>query len=317
MNYQHFIITFFNLKIWIKDKAKQQTDTDEWLEDRFRLFETYCLPSVKAQTCQEFVWLCLFDECTSLHFRNRIAEYKKSVPQLHDCYFTEEQAGQYYDADEHTRCRFIRDEVRKLLDASTEYVITTNLDNDDAINNHMVEWMKKEIEGNNSTPMVYRFIKGIQYFSAPNIALRMNYPHNHFLSLVENAKGDFHTVVFYQHARAHRILPYTDINKKAAWMEVVHHRNVINDLRVTSRISYLPFLRSCILDEFGFPITLSLGNNIRKILFWLPPYLCKIIVWRLTKKVKKKIQKNRDDLYEVQRQHMMATSQEQLKKGGI
>ena len=43
----HLIVTRFNLGM-----------TDPvWLEHRFGLFERFTLPSIKAQTCQEFWWL--------------------------------------------------------------------------------------------------------------------------------------------------------------------------------------------------------------------------------------------------------------------
>ncbi len=62
--FKHFVITLFNLKLWTQDKNNVSTRTDEWLEKRFELFENYCLPSLKAQTNKNFVWLCLFDQFT-------------------------------------------------------------------------------------------------------------------------------------------------------------------------------------------------------------------------------------------------------------
>lgn len=290
MKGKHFIITFFNLKIWQQDKRKQPTSTVEWLSERFQLFETYCLPSVKMQTRQDFVWLCLFDEDTPQHFRDRIEVLKKSVPQLHDCYYSASQASQYLDADEKTRCRFIRDEIRKRLDTEDEYVITTNLDNDDALNIHMIERLHNEIDHQASLPMAYRFIYGMQYFTDIRMALHMRYPHNHFLSLVESTHDDFHTIAYYAHARVHRVLPYTDISGQAGWLEVVHGHNVSNDLRITSRISYRPCLGSCSLNEYGIDIPLSATNNICKLFIYMPFYFCKVAIWRLKKKIMKKKQ---------------------------
>ena len=76
---QHFILTRFNLLLWNKDKEGNKVRTMEWLEHRFALFENYCLPSIKNQTCQEFVWIVLFDSTTPDIFKNRIADYENNV----------------------------------------------------------------------------------------------------------------------------------------------------------------------------------------------------------------------------------------------
>lgn len=51
MDCQHFILTRFNLLLWDKAKDDRKVRTIKWLEHRFSLFERYCLPSVKNQTC--------------------------------------------------------------------------------------------------------------------------------------------------------------------------------------------------------------------------------------------------------------------------
>lgn len=53
---QHFILTRFNLLLWNKAKDGQMVRTTKWLEHRFSLFENYCIPSIKNQTCQDFEW---------------------------------------------------------------------------------------------------------------------------------------------------------------------------------------------------------------------------------------------------------------------
>lgn len=65
---QHFILTRFNLLIFNKNKEGKKVRTIKWLEHRFMLFEKYCLPSVKNQTCQDFQWIVLFDSSTPERF---------------------------------------------------------------------------------------------------------------------------------------------------------------------------------------------------------------------------------------------------------
>ena len=59
MNYKHIILTRFNLQYDLLSDIHIQ---DNWLEERFRLFEQYCFPSIIAQTNQQFDWVILLSE---------------------------------------------------------------------------------------------------------------------------------------------------------------------------------------------------------------------------------------------------------------
>lgn len=56
----HYLLTRFNLSLWQEDKNGLTIDREEWIRKRLKLFETYCLPSVVGQTCQEFRWIYLW-----------------------------------------------------------------------------------------------------------------------------------------------------------------------------------------------------------------------------------------------------------------
>ena len=67
MKYIHYILTRFNVDLynknntkWQKDKNGTNIDPEIWLENRFKLFETYCLPSIINQTSKNFKWIVLF-----------------------------------------------------------------------------------------------------------------------------------------------------------------------------------------------------------------------------------------------------------------
>ena len=87
MKFQHFIITRFNLPVFAKKVNKAVKDSscsDAYLSKRFPIFEKYCFPSIKNQTCQDFKWLVLFDNHTPDKFKdwaNRLhEEYDNFVP---------------------------------------------------------------------------------------------------------------------------------------------------------------------------------------------------------------------------------------------
>ena len=128
-NLNHFILTRFNIYLWNKDKEGCPVRTIKWLKHRFELFEQYCLPSIKNQTCQNFEWIVLFDDSTPEKFKNKIAEYQKECLQFIPIYVEPENGRRFAE--------IFREEVIKRVTA--ERVITTYLDNDDALNVRFVE----------------------------------------------------------------------------------------------------------------------------------------------------------------------------------
>ncbi len=290
--FKHFIITLFNLKVWKEDKTHRATRTADWLEQRITLFEQFCLPSVAGQTNQNFTWLCLFDKDTPADVRQRIGRCQEQVPQLRACYFSAEEASEFLSPDDAVNCRFIRRTVSSLLDDDDEFVITSNLDNDDALSIHFVDRVQQLFLADRRR-MLYSFVCGMQYFVQLDAIIRMHYPHNHFLTLVEDAHSDFHTVQFYGHTNARKRLPNTDILERPYWLEIVHGHNVSNELRITSRVRYTPCLSAVDLNQFGIGRSFSAVANIRNFLFTFPAYFIKIAVWRLKRKINKR--KNRQE----------------------
>lgn len=132
----HFLLTRFNLLLWTKDKAGHKERTAEWLEHRFALFERYCLPSIMAQTCPEFEWIVLFDSSTPQWFRGRIAEWQKECPQLKPV-FVEPEMGRFI-AEIFRREVCLRLALRQAQEMQGR-VLTTYLDNDDALSVWFVE----------------------------------------------------------------------------------------------------------------------------------------------------------------------------------
>lgn len=284
--FKHFIITYFNIKIWnVTDKKGDGTLTDQWLEGRFELFEKYCLPSVVNQTEKNFVWLCLFDKDTPSVFRNRIDKHSESFPQLKVLYLSEEEARGLSSKDEKVRCRYLKDKIKGLIEADYNYVITTNLDNDDALDAHFVQRIQEEALCQNENVLI-RFQYGMQYFESFGGMLVMKYPHNHFLSLIERVKPEFHSVVYYNHARAHKTLKHIDIYERPYWMEVVHSHNVNNELRISSRIGYKFVLRSINLNPYGIRKTISWQKNIINIPKFVYLFM-RVSAWRIQGKIKR------------------------------
>lgn len=279
---KHFIITQFNLRLWSKDKQNRSTYTEEWLSKRFVLFDTYCFPSMQNQTNPNFVWLCLFDKSTPECYLEEIKKYQEKCPQLYACFLDEQDTADWLG--------YTQDQIQRHLEENDEYIVTTNLDNDDAIHLKMVETVALEIN-KNPQAILYSFVYGYQYFTELGIILKMKYPHNHFLSLVEKNTPDFKTIKSLPHAKARKHYKTIDLKTEPYWVEFVHNSNVNNDLRITSRIKYYPVFKTVSLKSFGMDITLTSGNNIINTLVKMP-YLFTITAVR---KLKKKLGKKKNE----------------------
>lgn len=278
---KYFIITQFNLRLWSKDKLNRSTITEEWLANRFVLFEKYCLPSILCQTSKDFIWLCLLDENTPQKYIDKIEQYRKECPQLTPCYLNDEDTADWLN--------YTRNVIKSHVNTDDQYIITTNLDNDDSIHCEMINLIHSYVgQDLPDGDVLYSFNYGYQYFTDLEVILKMMYPHNHFLSLVEKNTPDFKTIKSMPHAKARKHYKTIDIKNEPFWIEFVHRSNVNNDLRITSRIKYYPVFRDVSLDKFGLNITIAKGHSILNTFIKMPVLFSKTAVRKLKKKVSKK-----------------------------
>lgn len=218
---QHFILTRFNIRLWQKDKTGNPVRTNEWLADRFSLFEKYCLPSIAAQTNKGFIWIVLFDAFTPDRFKSRIKECQVQCPQLIPIYVKPEN-GRYF-------AQIFKTEVSKRITANR--VITTYLDNDDALNISFVDDIQnRAIALSDGTFISYT--DGYQYFTDHSYVMQVHYPRNHFVSVVE--KGDASLKTIYGYGSHYYIdkIPGARIEyvpEPLMWCEVIHEKNMGND----------------------------------------------------------------------------------------
>lgn len=225
----HFILTRFNLKLWWKeDKNHQSIQTEEWLEERFRLFEKYTLPSLKAQTCQNFKWICLFDKDTPTRFKERILQYQQDLDTFLPYYCGEKETKLFQS--------YFRHLVYKNADQSQESLLTTYLDNDDALHKDFVKEVQlkaKELKYN--TIISYQY--GIQYYEEMNISVRIPYKNNHFLTYYERLTEHLKTIWGFWHfsifSYPHLAIELINNKHNPIWIETIHQGNIDNDVKMT------------------------------------------------------------------------------------
>jgi hypothetical protein len=219
---QHFILTRFNIRLWRRDKGGNAVRTREWLENRCELFEKYCLPSVAHQTCKDFLWIVLFDGKTPEEFREKIRGYQVRCPQLRPVFVAPENGRDFG--------KVFRSAVLEHLNGGR--VITTYLDNDDALDIHFVEDLQIRASDLADRTFIY-YSNGYQYFTEFGILLRINYRRNHFVSVIEACSPDTVKTIFgygshyYIDKIPGAVIEY--VKDRPLWCEVIHQRNMGND----------------------------------------------------------------------------------------
>lgn len=209
----HVILTRFNLKSAFGD-PKTRLDP-AWLHHRFDLFDRFCFPSVRGQSNQNFKWLVLFGSDTPENFKAKVAGYTNwdnFIPLYLDMTGSIEE----YSA-------MIRQVVRSMA-AGAGGLITTRLDNDDAIHRDFVQILQSNIK-EGGTEFInftdgYIWHKSKLYLTAQRS--------NPFISLVETGHH-FKTVYCeVEHNLLSTVAPIREIRTVPLWLQVIHEKNVIN-----------------------------------------------------------------------------------------
>lgn len=250
---EHYILTRFNLRLWTKDKKRNETRTDEWLKQRFELFEKICLPSIMNQTNQTFKWIVLFDSETPEFYKKKIQHYQNICKMFCPC-FVEAYKSRYFVS-------VFREEIQKRIEKNTNFLITTYLDNDDALHkNYIEEIQQMEVK----RPTFVSYVYGIQYYTELNIATRVPYTNNHFISLAEplnDNQTNFRTVYGYgshldinKHKRIETV--YIKNPQQDRWIEVIHETNMDNDVKMTLDTKLIKDVDQ-LKKEYGIDIQLS------------------------------------------------------------
>jgi hypothetical protein len=215
----HLVLTRFNTTM---DFAPTSKGLEErWLRARLELFERYCLPSMEAQIDARFTWLVFCDVRSPDWFRDRMAAYGSIMKPLYI-------DGSATDAA-------IACSVKEAALVTTPYLVTTRLDNDDAIGARHLAMVQEAFRHQKREFLVFPF--GVQLFHGH--LYNVYWPANPFLSLIERVQenGSFTTVLCMPHDRVRRTQAVRDLYAKPQWMQVLHEENLLNTLRGWPRLA--------------------------------------------------------------------------------
>jgi hypothetical protein len=218
--FNHFLITRFNLRKpdWKEDKNSQQVLDESWLKNRIQLFKNYCLPSVLGQTDKNFRWLIFFE-------RDSEPEIKFLLEQLETYSFIEAILVNGYQEFQTGIPQFITERMI----GDPEWIVTTRLDNDDAIHKDFIFQIQQSLI-NPVHNTIFHFPNGLFLdLGVQNRLASCFYPLNQFVSLVENlGKESLKTIFSREHDKWDEKYIIQALDLKDAWMQITHHQNMVN-----------------------------------------------------------------------------------------
>ena len=133
MNYIHFILTKFNLKLNnTKDMSK-----DTFIK-RLNLFKSHCYKSIEKQTNQNFKWLVFFDE--ELTDKKDISDIGSLIAPI-------------FLSEYRNNREIIKQIKNHIIDMSSgyDYLITTRLDSDDCLNEDYIKTIQSNFSKTDRT----------------------------------------------------------------------------------------------------------------------------------------------------------------------
>lgn len=202
--FDHILMTKFNLDRSVG--ARHRWTDPGWLEHRVELFEQHTLPSVRGQTVppSAFHWLLFFHPQSPGWLIERAGTWSPAA--------TVFAAGRFLDA--------ARSAIRERLQG--EWVITSRLDNDDALAPDYVARLQSAFRRRSEWLSIPLGTVTDGHRSAPRHQLR-----NPFISLAEPAT-ELRTVWCANHNDRERVAPVQSIDGAPGWTIHVHERNLCN-----------------------------------------------------------------------------------------
>ena len=216
--FTHLVLTRFNTAVGYAPSAKRLDSG--WLRTRLAMFERYCLPSMAAQRDVSFQWIVFCDAGSPEWFRETMASFQPLVTTVYvDGWLTDERiAGSLAAANM----------------VPTPYLITTRLDNDDALASGHLAIVQSEFREQEREFL--EFPVGIQSFRGH--LYNVFWHSNPFLSLIEKVQHSkrFTTVCCVRHDQVRGAGKIRSLVRSPQWLQLIHGENIGNSLRGWPRL---------------------------------------------------------------------------------
>jgi hypothetical protein len=216
MKTAQFLLTRFNPAV---SYAAEDIGIDSaWLTHRFELFEKICLPSVASQSERNYHWILLVSDRTPPKFMARLMADLALVPSPSTVLLVREYSEQFFNAA-----------ILSLLERAVDRVVSTRLDNDDAIARDYLAQVREEAERlPNNGDFVINFRQGCQV--AHDGIFPRDARLNPFLSVVSSTRK-LRTAFATHHGKMNSVGTVIDMRGgNAHWLQLIHARNALNRL---------------------------------------------------------------------------------------
>jgi hypothetical protein len=216
----HIVVTRFNVRTSIT--AGRDVTSEAWLRQRFDLFERFCLPGMLSQSVPH-QWLVWFDANTPRELRRRAESYPGLTPVWVDGILDDESFLATLAAH---------------VPTGASHLITTRLDNDDAVATTFLKSIQKSWHGEDDVfinfPIGYQWHDRRVYYSIQRA--------NPFLSHVERLRRDephlgIRSVTGFNHETAGSSGALRQVWGSPVWVQVLHGDNVANEMKGIHRPS--------------------------------------------------------------------------------
>ena len=237
MDFTHIVLTRFNVATGYAPSTKG-VDSD-WLEERLALFKRYCLPTVSKQKEASFYWIVFCNLLSPPWFKQKMAEFEHIFTTVYiDGLATDELLAQ---------------KVKESGLVTRPYLITTRIDNDDAMARSHLKMVQGEFR--HQSREFISFALGLQLFRGS--LYETCWANSPFLSLIEKvaADGTFTTVLCTDHTLVKQVGKVRVLWRSPQWMQVLHANNVGNALRGW------PKLQSLSHPNFEYDLTPPESND--------------------------------------------------------
>lgn len=248
MRTNHFIITRYNLPS--EGVEARFRLASGWLEERTDLFEEMCIPSVSAQSCQDFRWIVYFDPDSPEWLKRRVCEWQASSILV-----------AIYRASVPT-ATLLSDLAANCESSVGDFLLTSNLDNDDALALDFVERLQARASRVDHALAAFYFRNGLIKEAGQIRLFRSR--HNAFVT-VREPWPEAKTCWADWHNRIPKLMPVESILGKPGWLQVVHSRNVSNRSRgvLVNPRAYLSLFPGVLSDVPNRPrVLLAMRNTV-------------------------------------------------------
>jgi hypothetical protein len=205
---RHILVTRYNVPMGFSGQRNNDPLDPAWLDHREALFRRFTLPSVARQSVRDFEWVILFHPETPARYYSYLdgvaivllAGRKDTIAQL--------------------RARY---------EDSGKVLISSRLDNDDAIAPDYIETARAAMHAHRSGPAsAIVFADGVRLQLGSMRARTVAYEQSPFVTALE--AGKIQTAVHYHHNKVAQEIPTVSVRTgRPMWMQVLHDRNVSSD----------------------------------------------------------------------------------------